>query len=282
MAGRLYVVATPIGNLADITLRALEVLRTADLIAAEDTRHARKLLSHHRIEKPLLAYHEHNEAVQSEKLIARLRAGETVALISDAGTPLISDPGYRLVQRAREVGIEISPIPGPNAAVAALSVSGLPSDRFVFEGFLPRSPKARRERLRKLLPEERTLIFYESSHRILDLLRDLKEIFPKERLLMVAKELTKLHERFLFGPIAEVVVWAERDADLPKGEFVVLLEGACGEEAVLKEEVVEALSRLLHHLPLKEAVSIAAGLSGLPRRTLYQEALKRRDSADRR
>ncbi|HHO68310.1 MAG TPA: 16S rRNA (cytidine(1402)-2'-O)-methyltransferase, partial [Gammaproteobacteria bacterium] len=196
-AGTLFVVATPIGNLGDMTPRGVEVLQQADLIAAEDTRHSRRLAEHFGIATPMLALHEHNERSVAARLVERLRQGESIALISDAGTPLISDPGYQLVRAAREAGVPVVPVPGASALVAALSVAGLPTDRFVFEGFLPPRQAARRKRLEALKDEPRTLVFYESSHRIVDSLNDLKDVFGPGRQALLARELTKAFETTL-------------------------------------------------------------------------------------
>ncbi len=222
----LYLVATPIGNLEDMTLRAVRILREVDLIACEDTRHSRKLLEHFGITTPLTSFHEHNERDKGEKLLAELRSGRTLALISDAGTPAISDPGYRLVRRCHELGIAVSIVPGAQAAVSALAVSGLPTDRFAFEGFLPAKAAARRKRLRQLLPEERTLIFYEAPHRLAASLRDLAELCP-ERELVVVRELTKLHEEICRGTAAELAErWRREKA---RGEVVLLVAPGEGE-----------------------------------------------------
>ena len=268
-AGTLHVVATPIGNLADLSPRAQETLRSADAVCAEDTRHTRQLLAHFGIERPLLALHEHNEAEVAAKLVARLAAGDSLALVSDAGTPLVSDPGYRLVRAAREAGIRVSPVPGPSAIIAALSVAGLPSDRFTFEGFLPAKSGARRERLAALAGETRTLVFYESSHRIAESLADFRSVFGDERRAVLARELTKLFETVLDGRLADLHAAVEADANQRKGEFVLLVEGV-GDDAEAKVVQGRLLyAKLAAHLPPSTAAKLAAELSGAPRKGLY-------------
>lgn len=268
-AGILYVVATPIGNLADLSARAVETLRGVDAICAEDTRHSRPLLAHHRIERPLLALHEHNESEIAAKLVARMLAGESLALISDAGTPLVSDPGYRLVRAAREAGIRVSPLPGACAAIAALSVAGLASDRFAFEGFLPAKPAARRARLAELASEPRTLVFYESSHRIEEMLADARAAFGDARAAVLARELTKLFETVLDGDLATLHARVVADADQRKGEFVVIVAGV-GDDADAKlSEGRRLYAKLCEHLPPSTAAKLAAELSGAPRKALY-------------
>lgn len=268
-AGTLYVVATPIGNLADLSPRALETLRKADAICAEDTRHTRQLLAHHGVERPLLALHEHNEAEVADRLVERLLGGDTLALVSDAGTPLVSDPGFRLVRAAREAGVRVSPVPGPSALVAALSVAGLPSDRFVFEGFLPAKPAARRERLARLAAEARTLLFYESAHRIEATLADMVAAFGGDRPAVLARELTKLFETVLDGRLDALAAQVAADPNQRRGEFVLLVQGA-GEDA--GAEIAEGrrlYAMLAGHLPPSTAAKVAAEFSGAPRKALY-------------
>jgi 16S rRNA (cytidine1402-2'-O)-methyltransferase len=268
-AGTLYVVATPIGNLGDLSPRAIEVLRAVGAVCAEDTRHTRRLLAHFGIERPLLAVHEHNEGEIAAKLVERLRAGESLALVSDAGTPLVSDPGFRLVRAAREAGIRVSPVPGACAFVAALSVAGLASDRFVFEGFLPAKAAARRERLAALATEPRTLVFYESAHRIAETLADAVAAFGGERRAALARELTKLFETVLDGTLGELQARVESDADQRKGEFVLLVQGA-GEDADAKiAEGRRLYAKLCDYLKPSQAAKLAAELSGAPRKALY-------------
>ena len=268
-AGTLHVVATPIGNLGDLSPRALEVLRAVDAVCAEDTRHTRRLLAHFGIERPLLAVHEHNEDEIAARLVQRLLAGESLALVSDAGTPLVSDPGFRLVRAARAAGIRVSPVPGPCAFVAALSAAGLASDRFVFEGFLPAKAAARRERLASLASEPRTLVFYESAHRIEAALADCAAAFGAQRPAVLARELTKLFETLLDGTLGELQAKVESDADQRKGEFVLLVQGA-GEDADARiAEGRRLYAKLCEHLPPSTAAKVAAELSGAPRKALY-------------
>lgn len=267
--GILHVVATPIGNLGDLSPRALAALGGADAVCAEDTRRTRQLLAHFGIDRPLVALHEHNEAQQAEALVARLLGGQTLALVSDAGTPLVSDPGFRLVRAARAAGVRVSPLPGPCAFVAALSVAGLPSDRFVFEGFLPAKAAARRERLARLAGEPRTLAFYESAHRIEEALADMAAAFGAERPAVLARELSKLYETVLDGPLGALHARVAADADQRRGEFVVLVQGA-GEDAGAR--IVEGrrlYAKLSAHLPPSTAAKLAAELSGAPRKALY-------------
>jgi 16S rRNA (cytidine1402-2'-O)-methyltransferase len=269
-SGTLHVVATPIGHLGDLSPRALDTLRTVDAICAEDTRHTRQLLAHFGVEKPLVALHQHNEDAQCAQLVARLRDGQSLALVSDAGTPLVSDPGYRLVRAAREAGLRVSPVPGPCAAIAALSVAGLASDRFVFEGFLPAKAGARRERLAQLAPETRTLMFYESSHRIEETLADFVVAFGPDRPLVLARELTKLFETVLDGPVHRVLDAVAADPNQRRGEFVLILQGA-GEDADARlAEGRRLYARLGEYLKPSQAAKLAAELSGAPRKALYE------------
>ena len=274
-SGTLFVVATPIGNLADISQRALDVLNQVDLIAAEDTRHSRKLLQALGIKAhSLLAYHDHNENELANKLCERLLAGEQVALISDAGTPLISDPGYRLVQACHQRGLRVEPIPGASALLAALSVSGLPTDKFIFEGFLPAKSEARLKRLQALANEARTLIFYESKHRILEALRAMSEVFSPQRRVCLARELTKSFETVLQATIAELLQKLEDDANQRKGEFVLVVAGFESPISADVQQLRETLAVLLTELPLKKAVQVAANILKVPRNQVYSEALE--------
>jgi 16S rRNA (cytidine1402-2'-O)-methyltransferase len=268
-AGILYVVATPIGNMADLSPRAVETLRGVTAICAEDTRHSRPLLAHHGIDRPLIALHEHNESELADKLVVRMLTGESLALISDAGTPLVSDPGYRLVRAARAAGIRVSPLPGACAAIAALSVAGLASDRFVFEGFLPAKPAARRTRLAQLASESRTLVFYESSHRIAEMLADARVAFGDARAAVIARELTKLFETVLDGDLAALHARVVADADQRKGEFVVIVAGVGDETDARLIEGRRLYTKLCEHLPPSQAAKLAAELSGAPRKALY-------------
>jgi 16S rRNA (cytidine1402-2'-O)-methyltransferase len=267
--GTLFVVATPIGNLADLSPRALATLKSVAAVCAEDTRHTRQLLSHYGVEKPLLALHEHNEGEIADKLVARLAAGESLALVSDAGTPLVSDPGYRLVRAARAAGIKVSPVPGASAVIAALSVAGLASDRFVFEGFLPAKAAARRERLARLAAEPRTLVFYESAHRIEDSLADMAAGFGAERPAVLARELTKLFETVLDGTLADVCAQVAADPNQRRGEFVVIVQGAGDDTDARVVEGRRLYTKLSEHLPPSTAAKVAADLSGAPRKALY-------------
>ena len=277
MTGVLYIVATPIGNLDDISLRAIATLKSVDLIAAEDTRHSRHLLHHFGIETPLLSCHEHNEAARSRQILAKLEAGSDVALISDAGTPLISDPGYRLVSAARRQGIPVSPIPGANSAVAALSAAGLPTESFHFAGFLSARTAERASQLQALRAVPGTLVLFESSHRIESLLEQLAQVFPRHR-CVVAKELTKLHEKFLIGTAAEVREIFTRDDKLRKGEFVVLIDNQADKKASAPDsDDVRLLRILLDELSVKMAVKIAMRLTGKKKNEIYQLALKLRE-----
>lgn len=267
--GTLYIVATPIGNLGDISARALEVLGSVDAICAEDTRHTRQLLSHFAMERPLLALHQHNEEAQAGQLVARLQSGDSLALVSDAGTPLVSDPGFRLVRAARAAGIRVSPVPGACAAIAALSVAGIASDRFAFEGFLPVKSGARRERLARLAAEPRTLVFYESAHRIDESLADMAAAFGPDRRAVLARELTKLFETVLDGGLSELLARVQADPNQRKGEFVLVVEGV-GDEA--ESQLIEGrrlYGKLSAHLPPSAAAKLAAELSGAPRKALY-------------
>jgi 16S rRNA (cytidine1402-2'-O)-methyltransferase len=267
--GCLWVVATPIGHRDDFSARAIETLRGVAVIAAEDTRHSRPLLQHHNVATPLIALHEHNEREAVDAVVRRLQGGESVALISDAGTPLISDPGFRLVRAARAAGIRCAPVPGACAAIAALSVAGLPSDRFVFEGFLPPKAAARRSRLQELAGEPRTLIFYESSHRVAETLADMRDVFGAEREAVLARELTKLFETVLDGPLAALAERVASDSDQQRGEHVVVVAGR-GEEADAKlAEGQRIFAILREELPPAKAAKLAAAISGAPRKALY-------------
>ena len=275
-SGTLYIVATPIGNLNDITLRALEVLKQVDLIAAEDTRHSKKLLDAYSINTRLMSVHDHNEADRAGFLVELLAKGQSVALISDAGTPLISDPGYRLVKAVREAGHPVVTIPGACAAVAALSIAGLPTDRFLFAGFLSARQQARRTALEELLRESATLVFYESPKRIVELVQDIALVLGETRQLAVAKELTKTFETVQTGTPAEVLAWLEADEHHQRGEFVVLVEGSTADEseAVLDPSILRALALAREQMPLKKACALVSELTGVPKNQLYDIALK--------
>lgn len=275
--GTLYVVATPIGNLQDMTFRAVEILKTVNRIAVEDTRHSAPLLRHYSIETPTLSMHEFNEQRRLGVLIDYLCEGESIALISDAGTPLISDPGYRLVNTARAEGIRVVPIPGACAAIASLSVSGLPTDRFLFEGFLPTRDESRTNKLKELRDEVRTIVFYEAPHRLLSSLQSMAEAFGADRHAVVARELTKLHESVLYSPLSELIAHYEANESQQRGEIVILVSGA-EEHHVERAEVVPetVLAQLMEELPLKQAVSLASKITGERKNTLYDLALAKK------
>ncbi|MEX5573460.1 16S rRNA (cytidine(1402)-2'-O)-methyltransferase [Pseudomonas lijiangensis] len=273
--GSLYVVATPIGNLDDMSVRALKVLREVALIAAEDTRHSSRLMQHFGISTPLAACHEHNERDEGSRFITRLLAGDDVALISDAGTPLISDPGYHLVRQARAAGIQVIPVPGACALIAALSAAGLPSDRFIFEGFLPAKAVGRKSRLEVLCEEPRTLIFYEAPHRILECLQDMEQVFGPDRPALLARELTKTFETLKGLPLAQLRAFVEGDSNQQRGECVVLVAGWTPpeDEDVVGAEARRVLDLLLEEMPLKRAAALAAEITGVRKNLLYQVAL---------
>ncbi len=269
----LYLVATPIGNLGDISTRAIETLQSVSLIAAEDTRHSKRLLQYFGIDTRLIAYHEHNEEQQTPVLIDRLLKGQSVALISDAGTPLVSDPGYRLVQAALQHNIKVVPVPGACAAIAALSASGLPTDHFVFEGFPPAKSGARQNYLQTLQTESRTLIFYVSCHRITDTLKDMADVFGGQRQAVFARELTKTFETIRKMTLMELAEWVASDQNQQKGEIVLLVEGA-GESGDEEEKLLHRLLPVLvDALPVKQAATIAAKVTGLNKNDLYRRAL---------
>lgn len=272
--GALYVVATPLGNLTDITRRAVETLQQVHCIAAEDTRHSRVLLTHYNIQTPCTAYHEHNEREMLPVLLDRLQRGESIALITDAGTPLISDPGFPLVREARRSGIDVVPIPGPSALIAALSVSGLPTDRFVFEGFLPAKSASRRARLEELRTETRTLVFYEASHRIVESLQDMRDIFGAERGVVVARELTKMYESVRADTLEEALQRVSADENQQKGEFVVMVHGAVPAEDGAQHAEAERILRILcAELPPARAAALVAKITGLRKNALYDRAV---------
>ncbi|MBC9252111.1 16S rRNA (cytidine(1402)-2'-O)-methyltransferase [Pseudomonas alcaligenes] len=280
-SGTLYVVATPIGNLDDISARALRILREVALIAAEDTRHSVRLLQHFGIATPLAACHEHNEREQGGRFLAKLQAGEDVALISDAGTPLISDPGFHLVRAARAAGVRVVPVPGACALIAALSAAGLPSDRFSFEGFLPAKTAGRQARLQQVAEDSRTLIFYEAPHRILECLADMREVFGAEREAVLGRELTKTFETLKGLPLGELHDWVAADSNQQRGECVVLVAGwqaPEGDEAI-SGEALRVLDLLLAELPLKRAAALAAEITSVRKNLLYQVALERQKDA---
>jgi len=272
MAGVLYIVATPIGNLEDITLRALRVLKEVDLIAAEDTRHTRILLSHYDIRTPLTSYHEHNERTKAQPLVERLLDGENIALVSDAGTPAISDPGYRLVVDAIHAGIRVIPLPGAAALATVLSASGLPTDRFAFEGFIPAKKQERRARLQELKNDARTLVFYEAPHRLNESLQDMHQIFG-ERQIAIGRELSKVHEEFLRGTVSEVMArLADREV---KGEITIVVHGCTDECQVSEENIGTEIRRLIDEgMGMKDISELLGERYHVSKRQIYQLALK--------
>ena len=272
----LYVVATPLGNLGDITLRALDVLRGADAIACEDTRHTRRLLDHHDIRVPAFALHEHNEAGAAQRLIGLLAERKSVALVSDAGTPGISDPGARAVAAVRAAGYPVIPLPGANAAITALSAAGMADPQFLFVGFLPAKAMARRQQIENLKAIPALLVFYEAPHRIVDTLADLAELLEPQRTLVVARELTKLFEQIASMPLADAPAWLAEDPNRQRGEFVLLVSAAPPAQA-MPAEALRTLRLLLTELPLKQAVKLAAEISGQPKNALYEQALAWKD-----
>lgn len=274
-SGTLYIVATPIGNLDDMSPRAASILSRVALIAAEDTRHSGRLMQHLGIRKPMMALHDHNERDKAGQILDRLAVSEDVALISDAGTPLISDPGYVLVREARARGFRVSPVPGACALVSALSAAGLPTDRFLFEGFLPARQSARKAALERLARESATLVFYESPHRIVDTVREIERVMGSERELVLARELTKAFETFYAGGASSVADALESDPHGSRGEFVIMVHGASeAEVAVGSVEVDRVLGLLLKELPVKKAAKLAAELTGRSKNELYQRALE--------
>ncbi len=277
--GTFYVVATPIGNLADLTERAKQVLTSVDVIACEDTRHTAKLLQHLGLRKPLLSVHEHNERERVEQIARHLEQGQSMALVSDAGTPLISDPGYPLVQALRARGLNVSPIPGVSAIITALSAAGLPTDRFTFEGFLPHKSGAKREKLLAQEQEARTLVYYESKHRILDTLEVMAEVFGAERQACVARELTKTFETFYHGTLPDILSQLQEDADQQKGEFVVMIAGNPDPAPASEVDSNKLFRLLLVELPPKKAAAIIADLTGENKKELYQKALEMQGKA---
>ncbi|MCW8933324.1 MAG: 16S rRNA (cytidine(1402)-2'-O)-methyltransferase [Gammaproteobacteria bacterium] len=272
--GTLYVIATPIGNRADMGERAISVLKQVDLIAAEDTRHSKNLMQHYNIATPMQAYHEHNEEQATPKLIQRLLAGENIALISDAGTPLLSDPGYRLVKAAHEAALKVSPIPGACAAIAALSVSGLATDRFMFAGFPPHKQGARQNFYREFENQSVTLVFYESSHRIVASVNDMLQIFGENRRVVLAREITKLFETVHSTELGDLLEWLQADSNQQKGEFVLVVEGAEQQINPQSAELGMVLKVLLEELPVKQASQMAAKITGQKKNQVYKLALE--------
>ncbi|AEG09607.1 16S rRNA (cytidine(1402)-2'-O)-methyltransferase [Shewanella baltica] len=271
----LYIVPTPIGNLGDMSSRAIEVLNQVSLIACEDTRHSGKLLSHFGITTKTTALHDHNERARAQWIVDQLAAGQSIALISDAGTPLISDPGYHLVSHVRQSGFNVIPLPGPCAAITALSASGLPSDRFTFEGFLPSKEKARADKLLALKEDPRTLIFYESPHRIEHSLTTMVEVLGGDRHVVMAREVTKTFETFLSGPVSEVLAKVSTDLNQQKGEIVLMVHGYhLSDDEAIPTVAINTLKLLCEELPLKKAAAIAAQIHGLKKNALYKYGLE--------
>ena len=274
--GTLYIVATPIGNLDDISRRATQVLNDVDLIAAEDTRHSQKLLQSIQVDTPVVSHHDFSADSAIKRILDKLESGSSVALISDAGTPLISDPGYKLVSLARQKNLPVIPIPGASALVSALSVSGLATDRFTFEGFLPSKAQARQKRLSGLADEQRTMVFYESTHRIMESLMDMAVAFEEERLIFIGRELTKRFESHFLGTAAACIEWLGGDANQQKGEFVVIVAGVDErlEETRRHEQAMDIVRLLKSEVSMKKAVGLASKISGARKNLLYEAALK--------
>lgn len=276
--GVLYVVATPIGNFADMVPRAIEVLQSVDLIAAEDTRHSMRLMQHFAITTPMQAYHDHSGTHTVNVIINKILAGQSIALISDAGTPLISDPGYRMVDAAMTAGIRIVPIPGPSAVITALSAAGMPSDRFVFEGFLPAKQQARLKQLQQLADEPRTLIFYEAPHRLLASLEDMLSVFGPEREIALARELTKTYETIRRYPLKMMIDWVAADSNQQRGECVLLVRGQSIENDEKNTDALRVMDVLRAELPLKQAATLAAKITGVKKNSLYQYGLEQQNA----
>ena len=274
LPAKLYIVATPIGNISDITYRAIEILQQVDLIAAEDTRHSGKLLSHYQIKKPLFAYHDHNERERVKELIGKIQAGQSIALISDAGTPLINDPGYHLVNECRAVGVDVVPVPGPSAVITALSAAGLPTDRFSYEGFLPAKEKGKQDKLKALVDETRTMVFYESPRRIQDTVQQIINILGADRKLVIARELTKMFESFYSLPAAEMLDFLNQDTNHCRGEFVLMVSGVQKNEDGIPQVALNTLTLLKEQLPLKKAAALTAQIHDQKKNELYKWGLE--------
>ena len=274
LPAKLYIVATPIGNISDISYRAIETLQQVDVIAAEDTRHSGKLLSHYQIKKPMFPLHDHNERERGKVLIEKIKAGQSVALISDAGTPLISDPGYHLVNECREKGVDIVPIPGACATITALSAAGLPTDRFSFEGFLPAKEKGKQDKLSALMEETRTMVFYESPRRIIDTVEQIVNILGADRKLVIARELTKTFESFYALPAQEMLDWLKEDTNHCRGEFVLMVAGAIPDADAISQVALNTLTLLKEQLPLKKAAALTAQIHGEKKNELYKWGLE--------
>jgi len=269
----LYIIATPIGNLADISQRALDILKQVDIIACEDTRHTQKLLSAFSIQNRTLSLHDHNERQKQEYIAELLQQGKSIALVSDAGTPLISDPGFHLVRHCRSLGLKVSPIPGACAAIAALSVAGLPTDRFTFEGFLPAKTSARQDKLSTLKHEERTLVFYDAPRRAIDTIADIVTVLGGERYVVIAREMTKAFETIYSDTAENLLSWLKNDANQLKGEMVLIIEGHKIDQQAISPQIIATLTLLLAELPPKKACAIAAKIYGVKKNKLYEQAL---------
>ena len=277
-SGTLYIVPTPIGNLQDITHRALQVLADVDVIAAEDTRHSQKLLQHYGIDTRLISVHDHNEAQRTAQVVSKLQQGMNLALISDAGTPLISDPGYTLVSHCREQGLNVVPLPGPCAAVTALSGAGLATNSFRFEGFLPAKQQARIQVLEQLQNESATAVFYESPRRIRDSVAAICEVLGQARTVVLAKELSKAFETFYSGSADQVLAWLDEDDNHQRGEFVLMVAGQPRQDSTIPEEAVKLLTALMAELPLKKAAALTARHYDVKKNALYQLGLDLQDA----
>ena len=275
---QLYVVATPIGNLADITIRAQEVLEMVDIIAAEDTRHTKRLLNHLGIQKPLLAAHDHNEAFAAGTIVEKLQSGMNVALVSDAGTPLIADPGFHVAKEVADAGFDVIPVPGACAVITALCAAALPTDRFIFDGFLPAKTSGRKQYFASVKNEERTLVVYESPHRILESLKDLQNELGEGKEIVVARELTKTFETFLRGTVASILATMEADSNQQRGEFVVMIRGALAKKKLdVPQDAIDLVVLLSEELPMKKAAALAAKHTGFKKNQLYQLALEQKE-----
>lgn len=280
MTGKLYIVATPIGNPADFSERALTVLREVKLVAVEDTRHSGRLFNACSINTPMLSCHDYNETERIELLLGKVAAGDDIALVSDAGTPLVSDPGFQLVRQAHARGITVVPVPGPSAVIAALCSAGLPTDRFVFEGFLPAKAGARHARLQELAKERRTLVFYEAPHRIVECLADMEACFGSERAATLARELTKTYETIIPATLGKLIERVRSDENQQKGEIVLVVGGCVASEGALDADAEKTMKILLEELPLRQAASLAAKITGLKKNLLYDTALSWQEIKD--
>ncbi|WP_435234754.1 16S rRNA (cytidine(1402)-2'-O)-methyltransferase [Psychromonas sp. PT13] len=274
LPAKLYIVATPIGNINDITYRAIEILQQVDLIAAEDTRHSGKLLSHYQIKKPMFPLHDHNERERGKVLIEKIKSGQSIALISDAGTPLINDPGYHLVNECRQLGVDVVPVPGPSAVITALSAAGLPTDRFSYEGFLPVKEKGKKDKLSTLIEEPRTMVFYESPRRIVDTIEKIINVLGPDRKLVIARELTKTFESFYSLPAGEMLDFLNQDTNHCRGEFVLMVAGATKDEESIPQVALTTLTLLKAELPLKKAAALTAQIHDQKKNDLYKWGLE--------